>query len=105
LAPGEIVRRFAIVLTLLSSFTLHAAVFDPVVEYDSSAFVFPLFPFTLGYSFSTTTPFHIDALGVYDDGLGSVRRVGLWDSAGNLLTSTTIQAFGSRTGPLPIRGY
>jgi hypothetical protein len=72
--------------------SLNGAVFNPVVEYGDAPLVFAAFPLTVGYSFSTTQTFTIDALGIYADGEGNARQVGIWDSSGNLLTSTTVQA-------------
>ena len=34
--------------------------------------------------------FDINALGYWDDGLGNDHLVGIWDSVGNLITSTTV---------------
>lgn len=48
---------------------------------------------TLGYSFNVTSSVTIDGLGVYDagsDGLNNTHEVGLWDSAGSLLASTSV---------------
>lgn len=48
---------------------------------------------TLGYSFDITSAVAIDGLGVYDagsDGLNNAHEVGLWNSAGSLLASTSV---------------
>lgn len=53
--------------------------------------------YTLGFEFSVSGSQMIDALGVYDnlgDGLSSDASIGLWDTSGNLLTSTSILAGG-----------
>lgn len=53
--------------------------------------------YTLGFEFSVTGSQTIDALGVYDnlgDGLTTGANIGLWDTSGNLLVSTTIAAGG-----------
>jgi hypothetical protein len=68
---------------------LQAAI-TPVVEYTSSDIWTDNRPFTIGYSFTTTVPFDIVALGSYYDGLGYTHDVGIWDSNGNLLVSTTV---------------
>lgn len=50
-------------------------------------------PFTLGYSFTTSQNFNLVGLGVFDaggDGLIDRHDVGLWNSGGSLLASTTI---------------
>lgn len=51
--------------------------------------------YTLGFEFSLGNNSVIDSLGVYDnlgDGLTAPASIGIWDLAGNLLTSTTISA-------------
>ncbi len=50
---------------------------------------------TLGYSFLVNTSINVTGLGVYDvngDGLNVSHAVGIWDSNGNLLASTTVAA-------------
>jgi hypothetical protein len=52
-------------------------------------------PFTLGWSFSTNKTVTVSSLGVFDsglDGLNDSYQVGLFDSGGNLLTSTTVES-------------
>jgi hypothetical protein len=52
-------------------------------------------PFTLGWEFTVNTPVTVDGLGVFDDsldGLAESHDVGLWNSTGTLLTSTTVLA-------------
>jgi len=49
-------------------------------------------PFTLGWSFTLSQPYIVDALGAFDsggDGLADSHDIGLWDSSGNLLASVT----------------
>jgi hypothetical protein len=56
---------------------------------------------TLGWQFTTNSPITVDALGYFDflgDGLAVPHEVGIFDSAGNLLTSTTVAA--GTTDPL-----
>lgn len=51
--------------------------------------------YTLGFSFTVTANTTITSLGIYDsnaDGLTSRGQVGLWDAAGNLLTSAIVPA-------------
>jgi hypothetical protein len=66
------------------------AAITPVVEYSSTDIWYDTRPFTLGYSFTTTVTFDIVALGAFYDGLGYTHGVGIWDSNGNLLVSTTV---------------
>lgn len=53
--------------------------------------------FTLGYKFNSSQSLNIKALGVFDagtPGLSGTYDLGLWDSAGNLLTSTSVSGLG-----------
>ena len=52
-------------------------------------------PLVLGFQFSTNEPLTISALGFYDDGgdgLAASHDIGVFDSVGNLVVSTTLQA-------------
>jgi hypothetical protein len=49
-------------------------------------------PFTLGWSFTLSKSYIVDALGLFDsggDGFVDSHDIGLWDSTGNLLVSVT----------------
>ncbi len=51
--------------------------------------------FTLGWSFSTNSAVTVSSLGVFDsglDGLADSYQVGIFNSSGTLLTSTTVQS-------------
>jgi hypothetical protein len=70
--------------------------FNPVVEYSTSS-VFSTNPApgstTLGYQFTTSVPFTIDALAFWNEspyGTPYSFPVGLWDSIGNPLVSTNV---------------
>jgi len=57
-------------------------------------------PFTLGYAFSASQAFSLRGLGVFDadlDGLAESHEVGLWNSAGTLLASSTVASGTSGT--------
>jgi hypothetical protein len=69
---------------------VHATPFAPAVEFDTIGYSNNGFPFTFGYSFSTSVPFNVDALAYLVDGYGINHQVGLWDSVGTLLVSTTV---------------
>jgi hypothetical protein len=56
-------------------------------------------PDTLGYKFTTSIPFDVNALGYWVDGRGNSHQVGVWNSSGNLLASTTV------LGTDPITGH
>jgi hypothetical protein len=58
-------------------------------------------PFTLGWQFTVNSPIRVTALGIFDDnldGLVDSYPTGIWDAAGNLLTSTTVDS--GTTDPL-----
>jgi PEP-CTERM motif len=88
------VKRYAVLLLLAlplcMTLGMQAATINPLVEYTSTSLLSDARPFTLGYTFTTTVAYNINALGVWYDGLGFSHAVGLWDSAGNLLVSTTV---------------
>jgi PEP-CTERM motif len=85
------VKRIALLFLISLALTLTMqATITPVVEYASAGTLTDNRDFTLGYSFTTTTTFNINALGVWYDGNGYNHPVGIWDSAGNLLVSTTV---------------
>jgi Domain of unknown function (DUF4082)/PEP-CTERM motif len=77
-------------LALASAGVAQAVVITPAVEYTTSGTLSDSRPFTLGYSFSLSGPVSVNALGYWDNGRGSNHQVGIWDSAGTLLTSTTV---------------
>jgi hypothetical protein len=87
------VKRFALLLLLALLVSLPLAMqatITPIVEYTSTSTLSDVRPFTLGYSFTTTVTFNLNALGVWFDGNGFNHAVGIWDSVGNLLVSTTV---------------
>jgi PEP-CTERM motif len=88
------VKRLALVLSLALllclTVAMQAATINPIVEYTSTQTLVDNRPFTLGYSFTTTVTFNINALGVWYDGQGYSHDVGVWDSAGNLKVWTTV---------------
>lgn len=88
-------KRLALLVLLISSpFTLtlglQASDINPVVQYTSVSTGSDTRPFTAGYSFTTTTTFDINALGIWDNGSGNSGQVGIWNSTGTLLVSTTV---------------
>lgn len=55
--------------------------------------------FSLGYTFTPYVPMTVTALGYYDNGgLQEVHDVGLYDSSGDLLASTSVDGTGSQQG-------
>jgi hypothetical protein len=89
---GGIVIRFfkAALLVVCSAWTITAGPITPAVEYTSVTNLSDGRAFTLGYSFTTSVDLNINALGFWDDGQGTDHQVGIWDSLGNLLLSTTV---------------
>jgi hypothetical protein len=67
-----------------------AGVITPAVQYTTLSPESDTRPFTLGYSFSLSGPVTVNALGVWDDGFGNSHQVGIWNSSGVLLASTTV---------------
>lgn len=77
-------------LLLLWAVSLSATEITPAVEYSTTGLGYDSRPFTLGYEFTTSTAFSINALGYWNDGNQNNHQVGIWDSQGNLLVSTTV---------------
>lgn len=78
----------AVTLLLVAVPLVQAGPINPVWEYASSSFSSDSRPFTLGFEFTTSVTYQINALGYWDD--GADHPVGLWDTVGNLLVSTTV---------------
>ncbi len=70
--------------------SVSAAAFVPVVEYSSSSTLTDSRPFTLGYQFTTSVSYDVNALAYWFDDLGHDHQVGIWDSTGTLIVSTTV---------------
>ena len=68
----------------------HALTVTPAVEYTSTGTLNDSRPFTLGFQFTLSSPTNVDALGYWAPGSAGSHMVGIWDSAGNLLTSTAV---------------
>ena len=78
------------------SLPVHADSINPAVQYSSVTTLNDSRPFTLGYTFTLSTSFDVNALGAWYNGSGESEEVGIWDSNGNLLVSTTV----SNTAPV-----
>ena len=87
---GALVLVIAIALWGAAPLPVHALPFNPAVEYVDSGALIGAGLYTLGYQFSTSVPFNVDALAYWIYGNGNSHQVGLWDSLGNLLVSTTV---------------
>jgi hypothetical protein len=86
---------FVIALWWAAPIPVHALPFNPAVEYTSFLGFVSDFG-TVGYQFSTSVPFTVDALAYWDTSSDSGSRidhqVALWDSGGTRLVSTTVLA-------------
>jgi hypothetical protein len=55
--------------------------------------------YSLGFVFTATSAFAVDALGYYDNnGLTEIHQVGLYNSSGTLLASATVDGTGTQVG-------
>jgi hypothetical protein len=89
----------ALVLTFgLLGRAAEAAVINPAYEYSSAVTLSDDRPFTLGFEFSLSTPETVNAVGYTTVGFVSDQQVGIWNSAGALLTSVTVSTGDSVVG-------
>jgi len=83
-----------IVLWWAAPLPVHALPFTPAVKYATSGLAAgPGVLITLGYQFSMSVPFTVDALASWNTtslGYTANHQVGLWDSGGAPLVSTTV---------------
>jgi hypothetical protein len=76
-------------------FGAQLAVCDSMYSFSSVNQTFSDNPLTLGFVFTANSSFEVDSLGWFDatgEGFSSQHTVGLFDSAGTLLTSITLSA-------------
>jgi hypothetical protein len=83
-------RAATVILALGAAGSAQAISITPAVEYQTADLPASTNQFTLGYSFSLSASTAINALGYFADGRTSDHRVGIWDSTGALLASTTV---------------
>ncbi len=89
------IKLLTAVAAAAASLALSAQAGTPALSYIGGAENLGNGPFTLGWEFTTTKSFKVDGLGAFDyegDGLAADHDVGLWDSTGTLLASTTVLA-------------
>jgi hypothetical protein len=68
-----------------------ADIITPAVEYaTASPDTLNFLANTLGYEFTLSAQTTVNDLGVFYDGNGFPHQVGIWDSSGNLIISTTV---------------
>jgi Domain of unknown function (DUF4082) len=77
---------------------MKAGTINPILGFTSYSNDYDTRTYTLGYEFTTSVSFTVNALGYFNDGLGNSHLVGLWDTSGDLLTSATV------TGTDPLTG-
>ena len=80
----------SLLLVAAAAAPAQAGVITPAVQYTTLTPETDNRPFTLGYSFSLSGPVTVNALGAWDDGFGNSHQVGIWNSSGVLLASTTV---------------
>jgi hypothetical protein len=101
--PGRYMRGFFAALGMATTLAIAAPAaaqvssddITPAFEYTSIGFTdigeVEFAPFTIGFSFTLSQPKTVNALGYWAAGnLATSREVGLWDSTGQLLRSTTV---------------
>ena len=91
--------RYFVLSLLASSFLWIApgerALAEPAITITNVGFSVTNPPFTLGWEFDVLDPISVTALGVFDDsqdGLVDRHPIGIWDSGGTLLASTTVSS-------------
>lgn len=92
-------RLLASLTLLLSLSTASFAI--PVLSFTGGAAGTASGDFVIGWTFTTTSTFLVDALGYYDsgqDGLANSYDVGIFDSGGSLLVSATVNSASSLNG-------
>jgi hypothetical protein len=77
---------------------MSASTINPAIEYTTASTLNDTWAFTLGYQFTTSVALSINALGYWDDGRGNNHQVGIWNSGGTLLLSTTVLGSDPLTG-------
>lgn len=89
--------RSAAIAAALATVAATGAGASPAVTITSPGMSFESGPYTLGFSFDVSSAQTINQLGVFDEGgapLAVDAQVGLWNAAGDLLTSVTVPASG-----------
>ncbi len=92
----------ALMAVLLSPMAANAGPIALDIEFDGTASIPVGDDFTLGWSFSVTEAFTLDALGTWDqdaDGLNEAQTVSIWTSAGAFLTSVSVDNTATAVAP------
>ena len=88
----------SLLLVTAAAAPAQAGVITPAVQYTTVTNDSDSRSFTLGYSFSLSGPVTVNALGVWDDGFGNSHQVGIWNSSGVLVASTTVLGTDTQLG-------
>jgi len=99
--PSKRVSFFAF-MVLLGGTVCHASTIAYSFSTNGTATSVGAGDFTLGFQFTTLTDVLVDSLGLMDvgqDGLAGTEKVGIWNSSGTLLYSTTLGT-GTLEGPV-----
>lgn len=91
-------RVHIISASLALAFAANAYAIAPAYEFTGFITATDPNPYSLGFEFSLSGTTSIDALAYFHDGTGSDHQVGLWDTAGHLLASTTIHSTDTLNG-------
>jgi hypothetical protein len=88
-----LLHRFSMLLLLGVASPGFAATLVPLVDIEGGSSTVPLADAVAGWQFTTSQPFHIAGLGLWDeggDGLEVSHEVGLWTASGTLLVSALV---------------
>lgn len=91
-----------LIAVLLSPMAAHAGLIGLDIESEGTASIPVPDDFTIGWSFSVTEAFTLDALGTWDqhaDGLNEAQTVSIWTSAGLLLSSVSVDNTATTVAP------
>ncbi len=91
----NLIRTIVLAAAIAAGFGLERnlnAAITPAFEYTTASVLNDSRDFTLGFKFTLSAPVTINALAYWVDGRPLSHQVGIWNSVGTLLTSTTVQA-------------
>lgn len=91
-------RAHVISVSLALAFAANAHAITPAYEFTGSTIASDPSPYSLGFEFSLSGTTSIYALAYFNDGTRSDHQVGLWDTAGQLLASTTVHSTDTLNG-------
>ena len=92
----------ALIAVLLSPMAANAGPIALDIEFEGTASIAVVDSFTIGWSFSVTEAFTLDALGTWDqgaDGLNQAQTVSIWTSLGAFLISVSVDNTATAVAP------